>query len=180
MSDARIVILRVATAVELEAAYLGGGKFTEVTGVEKPDGWPEKIEMFRYAIGRLKSNPEEARWRIYFFLDESGRLIGSGGYHGPPDDSGCVEIGYEIAPAFQSQGFGSSAVAELLAHAFSDEQVQVVTAKTKPELNPSVKILRRAKFYNKGPVYDAAYDETQWAWGLPRPVYEESREQAAK
>lgn len=168
------VVLRVATAAELRAAFVGGGeRFTETTQIGKPDGWPEKLDMFRYKIGRIEADAQEADWRIYFFLDGTGQLVGSGGYHGPPDDEGCVEIGYEIAPDFQKQGLGTSAVTKLVAHAFRDERVQVVTAKTRPELNPSVKILRRAGFYNRGPIDDTDYGEIRWVWGLPRPVYEQ-------
>lgn len=175
MADAKQVTTRVASVAELRAAFVGEGhRFTEVSGLEKPDGWPEKLDMFEYAIARLESDPDEADWRVHLFLDGSGRLVGSGGYHGPPDENGVVEIGYEIAPEFRGKGLGAQAVAELVKRAFADNRVQVVKASTEPVLNASVRILKSLRFFNRGPVHNPDYDDTQWEWGLPRVVYAKS------
>ncbi len=48
--------------------------------------------------------------------DETGRraVIGTIGFHGPPDEDGRVEIGYRIEPEFRRRGLTTEAVAALL------------------------------------------------------------------
>jgi ribosomal-protein-alanine N-acetyltransferase len=167
VDDSRRVILRSASVAELQAAIEGARAFTELTGLDVPKGWPEKAAMFEYAVGQLLLHPRDIDWWVYFFLDASGRLVGSGGYHGPPAD-GSVEIGYEIAREFRQHGLGTAAVVELVAKAFENSDVQEVIAKTEMKTNPSVKILERIGFRCIGTFYDDGYEENQWDWRLDR------------
>ena len=41
-------------------------------------------------------------------------LVGSAGFFGPPDESGTVEIGYEVAPERRRQGYASETAAALV------------------------------------------------------------------
>ncbi|WP_244419670.1 GNAT family N-acetyltransferase [Streptomyces hygroscopicus] len=43
-----------------------------------------------------------------------GQAIGGLGFHGPPDDSGCVTIGYGLIPSTRGSGYASEALRELL------------------------------------------------------------------
>ncbi|MDQ3783354.1 MAG: GNAT family N-acetyltransferase [Actinomycetota bacterium] len=45
---------------------------------------------------------------IFFLLKDHFSLVGSGGYKGGPR-GGIVEVGYEIAPGHQNQGFATEA-----------------------------------------------------------------------
>jgi len=40
--------------------------------------------------------------------------VGNGGFSGRPDEKGCVEIGYEIAPLRWDRGYGTAVAAALL------------------------------------------------------------------
>lgn len=73
--------------------------------------------MFDYAVDQLLPHPGDIDWWVYPFLDASGRLVGSGGYQGPPAN-GSVEIGYEIAHEFREHRLGAAAVVKLLAGEF--------------------------------------------------------------
>jgi [ribosomal protein S5]-alanine N-acetyltransferase len=168
MDDPRRVTLRRASIAELQAAVAGGTAFAELTGLEAPEGWPEKSAMFEYAISQLLLHPQDAEWWVYLFLDESGQLVGSGGYHGPPVDE-SVEIGYEIAREFRKHRLGTAAVIELVVKAFdSGDDVQTVIAETEVKTNASVKILKGMGFRCIGTFYDEGYDENQLEWRLDR------------
>jgi ribosomal-protein-alanine N-acetyltransferase len=49
-------------------------------------------------------------------------LIGSGGYFGPPDSNGMVEIGYSVLPEWQRRGYAKEIVNALVSHASSFEK----------------------------------------------------------
>jgi ribosomal-protein-alanine N-acetyltransferase len=170
MDRARRVTLRRASVAELQAAVAGQSAFAELTDLVAPEGWPEKSAMFEYAISQLLLHPQDTEWWVYLFLDDSGQLVGSGGYHGPPVDE-AVEIGYEIARDFRRNRLGTSAVVALVVKAFDSNQVQTVVAKTEVKTNPSVQILEGIGFRLVGTIYDEDYDENQWEWRLDREKF---------
>ncbi|WP_082941508.1 GNAT family N-acetyltransferase [Mycolicibacterium peregrinum] len=131
-----------------------------------PDGWPETSDMFTYVIERLAEHPEEVDWRVYFFFDGDGVLVGSGGFQGPPDKDRAVEIGYEIAPSFQQRGLGTAAVSALVEQVRRSGAVGTVIARTATELNPSVRILKHLGFSNTGLAKAPDSDDDVWQWQL--------------
>ena len=42
--------------------------------------------------------------------DGTRRVVGSIGFHGPPDEQGRLEIGYSVDPRYRRQGFAREAV----------------------------------------------------------------------
>src|SRR5687768_16417072 len=46
-----------------------------------------------------------------------GVIIGDCGFHGPPDSTGAVTIGFEVVPEARGQGYATEAVEALLAYA---------------------------------------------------------------
>ena len=119
-----------ATPEHLEAllesrAALGGQLQSPI-----PDGWPAFPEAIQFTLSALREHPDQSGWWMHFFLDaETGMLVGSGGFAGPPAD-GTVEIGYEIAPEFRRRGFGSAAARALVAKAQGSGLVDRVIAHT--------------------------------------------------
>jgi len=76
--------------------------------------------------------------------------VGAGGYFGPPDAGGTVEIGYSVVSGFRARGFAGEIVRALVEHAFSTSGVKRVIAHTQPENIGSVKVLERAGFFLVG------------------------------
>jgi RimJ/RimL family protein N-acetyltransferase len=150
-----------ATIPLLEAARHGNFALSDALQAELPATWPPEhydAGTIEYAITALRNNPDVAGWGTYFFLrrDREGtgyadRLIGFGGFKGPPTEDGTVELGYSVVPEFQRQGLATEAVQGLLHHAFSDPRVTTVMAETYPELIPSQEVLRKAGFTFVGP-----------------------------
>lgn len=151
-----------AAVADLEAHQRDPAEFAERIGSPVPAGWPEFPEAFEFTIDKLTEHPEQADWWMQLFFDD-GRLVGSGGFVGPPDD-GVVEIGYEIAPEFRGRGHATAAARAMVATAV-EAGVHTVIAHTMPEENPSTAVLRKAGFVFAGETSDP--DEgAVWRWEL--------------
>ena len=124
------ISIRPATVEELQYALNDRSALANAIGGAVPDDWPEKVEMFEFAAEWLTEHPEDDEWAVYFFFDEDGALIGSGGYTNPPANR-QVEIGYEVAPAFQEKGLGTAAVSELIERTRRTGSIDTVFARTK-------------------------------------------------
>ncbi|MGO2513894.1 GNAT family N-acetyltransferase [Marinomonas polaris] len=68
-------------------------------------------------------------------------LVGSGGYFGPPDRNGMVEIGYSVLPEWQHRGYATEIVNALISHASSFSTTKSIIAHTAPENEASKRVL---------------------------------------
>src|ERR687893_1370438 len=157
-------------------------ELAEVLGVAVPDGWPQFPEAFAPPEdgGPRRSERPPTDWRDYFFVHPRGRaLVGNGGFTGDPDDSGVVEIGYEIAPEHRNRGFATEATRAMIGYAFAHEEVRVeaVVAHTLAETNASNAVLRKAGMSFVAEVDDPEVGKV-WRWGVKRG--EERREGGEK
>lgn len=138
--------LVTATPSLLEAFLVSPSALASALGSDIPDGWPHFPEAIPNTLAILTDRPDEAEWWMSFFLDDtSGALVGSGGFAGPPVD-GCVEIGYEIAPAHRRQGLATAAVRALLERAVDSGSVRRVIAHTLSADERSAGVLLAAGF----------------------------------
>ncbi|GAB3642238.1 hypothetical protein GCM10027423_28740 [Spirosoma arcticum] len=54
------------------------------------------MDPYRYSYNKVKNSPDESPWWLYLFVHPADQvLVGMGGYKGPPDEQGIVEIGYQ-------------------------------------------------------------------------------------
>jgi len=169
----RIVPPRVrlvpATVPLLNAFNEDRAKFAEMIGSPVPDGWPEFPEAIGFTLAHLQSAPEDDHaWSMQLFVDAAtGRLLGSGGFAGRPVDR-TVEIGYEVAPEFRGQGFGSAAARALVERAVTSGEVDHVIAHTRPGPNPSTGVLASLGFEHVADQDDPEVG-TVWEWRWTRP-----------
>jgi RimJ/RimL family protein N-acetyltransferase len=94
---------------------------------------------------------------------ESGSVIGSAGFKGPPNEEGMVEIAYGIVPSYQGRGYATEAAAALVAFAFSDRRVRLVRAHTRPTSDASQRVLAKCGFERIGEFVDPE-DGLVWRW----------------
>ncbi len=143
-----------ATLALVEADLRAPGALARLLGAEVPAGWPpgeydrSAMEFFR---DRLSENPEAVGWYGWYAVlrpvePRGSVLVGSGGYLGPPDAGGVVEIGFSIVPEYRALGFASEIVQALVARAFSKPEVERVVAHTTPANLGSIGVLRRCGF----------------------------------
>jgi RimJ/RimL family protein N-acetyltransferase len=76
--------------------------------------------------------------------DTTAVVVGAGGFIGPPNDTGSVEIGFSIATEWRSQGFATELVSALLAFAFGNVRVMQVQAHASVENRASCRVLEKA------------------------------------
>jgi RimJ/RimL family protein N-acetyltransferase len=126
------------------------------------EGWvvfPAALERYR---DEAVANPLSAHWGPRFILvDEPRTLVGWGGFKGPPDSDGAVEIGYAIAPGWEGRGVATAAVRRLLREAWAVPAIGHVLAHTLPGRGASVRVLEKAGFARDGENLD---DDTGEAW----------------
>lgn len=103
-------------------------------GLRLLDGWPE----FPEALEPRSPDPAPP-WCGYLFAS-GDEVVGNGGFVGPPDADGCVEIGYEIAPARWNRGYATAAARRLLELAWANGATRVL-AHSAPDWNGSNRVM---------------------------------------
>jgi [ribosomal protein S5]-alanine N-acetyltransferase len=144
--------LIASTAAMLEAEMRDPKGLTELVDADVPDGWPPgeyDAGAMKFFRDQLLGNPDGLGWYgWYAILRGDGRdrrtLVGSGGFFGPPNADGVVEIGYSVVHSYQRRGFASELVEGLILRAVSGGNVKRVIAHTRPENIASVRVLEKA------------------------------------
>ena len=155
----RLSLVPVTPLMKL-AMQSSAAAFAGLVGVSLPDGWPE----FPEAFGDCAETTEP--WHGYLFvLRDEPLLVGNGGFVGPPDEEGRVEIGYEIAPSFRNNGYATEAAFGLLDLAF-DNGVHTVMAHSLPWPNASTAVMQ--KLGMKWVERVAASDGQVWRWQVKK------------
>ena len=147
----------------LDAAIEGPAVLGAVLGCEVAEGWEGFPEALPRVRDSLAGDPDGGRWGTRLFVLEEPRvLVGWGGFKGAPVD-GEVELGYAIAPDFRGRGLATEAVRQMLADAYSDDEIKSVIAHTLPEQNPSTRVLHRANFtFDPQALHDT--EGQSWRW----------------
>jgi len=137
-------------------------------GISIPDHWTEFPEVIPYSYNALKLNPSLAGWWTYLFIHAADKvLIGFGGFKGKPDDSGMVEIGYEITPSYQKQGLATEAAHTIINYALTHPFVKVIQAHTLAASNASTRVLKKVGMKQVEAFHDPE-DGDLWRWQLNR------------
>jgi RimJ/RimL family protein N-acetyltransferase len=94
---------------------------------------PEWTGTWRRRSEQVGRDPASAAWVTGVIWDEEQQVaVGRAGYHGPPDPSGMVEIGYAVDPAYRRRGYARAALEALLARAAREPQVRTVRVTISP------------------------------------------------
>lgn len=161
----RLQLLPVEPA-HREAFARGTSELAAALRAGIPQGWPR----FPHALAPLPdgSAVKPAPWDGYVFIHAREHMVaGNGGFKGPPDAAGAVEIGYEIAPAYRGRGLATEAVKALVALAFMHEAVTAVCATTLAQRNASNSVLRKVGMRFSGESPHPALGGL-WRWTLGR------------
>jgi RimJ/RimL family protein N-acetyltransferase len=94
---------------------------------------PDCRGVWEYRAGQVVEDPASAAWVTGIVWDpERGIAVGRAGYHGPPDGTGMVEVGYSIDPQYRRQGYARAALLALLERAEREPGVTTVRATISP------------------------------------------------
>lgn len=155
------LLLIAANAEIAQAEATDRRRLAVLLGAEIHPSWPpdENDEAGRnFLWRRLEEHPEAVgflgwSWLVlpeYQLLSVGAvrrpLLIGGGGFKGPPDAAGTIEIGYSIVEEYYGRGLATEAVRATIAWAFGDPRVQRIIAETAPELRASQRVLEKNGF----------------------------------
>jgi RimJ/RimL family protein N-acetyltransferase len=112
---------------DLAAASAAAG--TELSPYLVDEAW-----LWRIRLEQVEADPASAEWIARAAVAEpEGVVVGHGGFHGPPDDDGVVEVAYSVAPEHRRKGYAKSMLRSLLERADADPRVTAVRASIRPD-----------------------------------------------
>jgi [ribosomal protein S5]-alanine N-acetyltransferase len=146
--------LVVAAEEQLRAELESPGALAASLACDLPASWPPELydaDAVRYSLGWLLKHPSESEWGFYYFIERAPTgtrpiLVGAGGFKGPPDAEGVVELGYSIVTERHRRGYATEAVRGMLTFAFSSPRVTTVIGQTLTSLPASIGVLEKAGF----------------------------------
>jgi len=151
--------LVAATLDHVLAEIESPGRLASLLGAEVGPGWPpgeydrEAQEFFR---DRLREGGANAVGRYCWYAvrrgsgDDPAVLVGAGGYTGPPDKDGVVEVGFSMMPQWRGMGYATEMVKGLVANPLADPGVRMIVARTSVENPASMRVLEKSGFIHVG------------------------------
>jgi ribosomal-protein-alanine N-acetyltransferase len=104
---------------------------------------------------QLARDPASAEWIARAAVAEpEGVVVGHGGFHGPPDADGMVEVAYSVDPAYRRRGYARAMLAALLERAAAEPAVRVVRASISPDNVASLATIAGFGFARVGEQWD--------------------------
>ena len=153
-----------------------------------PDDLPWLIDMRapdavnRYLGGKAVQNAEALAKRIKFYIEcheeygfsscvmilkQTGELMGSAGLQ-PLEDTGEIEVGYNMSEKFWRQGFGYEAAMAWLRYGFEHARLERIVAVALPANTASWKIMEKCGM---------KYEKNEQHYGFDCVLYAISREE---
>jgi [ribosomal protein S5]-alanine N-acetyltransferase len=132
--------------LELKKATLAErARLREMLEVEFPDSWPgaDLLEALPLFIEAMEQDPAGLVWDGIIIHKAERIAIGSIGFHGGPDEAGMVEIGYNIIPAYQGQGYATEMARRVIAWASQTPGIEVITAQCLDDNIGSIRVLEK-------------------------------------
>lgn len=127
---------------------------SSAAGVPLPAWFPDNNWLWTLRFGQVIGEPADAQWLTRVVVDEdTGVAVGVAGFHGPPDERGMVEVGYEISPEHRRRGYARAALDALMAYA-RGHGAAVVRASVAPANAPSMALTASAGFAHVGEQVD--------------------------
>ncbi|HEU4567022.1 MAG TPA: GNAT family protein [Marmoricola sp.] len=116
---------------------------------------PECRGVWRMRSEQVEREPASAAWVTGVIWDEVQQVaVGRAGYHGPPDASGMVEIGYAVDLVFRRRGYARAALLALLQRAHDEPQVSTVRLSIRPDNDASLRLAAQHGFVQVGEQWD--------------------------
>jgi RimJ/RimL family protein N-acetyltransferase len=116
---------------------------------------PDWRGVWRRRSAQVERDPASAGWVTGVIWDEQRHLaVGRAGYHGPPDASGMVEIGYAVDPAYRRRGYARAALEALLERAAREPGVRTVRVTISPGNEGSYRLAAGYGFAETGEQWD--------------------------
>lgn len=126
------------------------------------DGHPERVETLLgasfpvpfqppplmddaipFIAGWLLDHPSDSWWQPWFFkVRELAVIAGSAGFSGP-SESGALQLGYAVYPAYQGRGYATEVGEALITAAWTDQRISSVQATIPPWNTESIRVAEK-------------------------------------
>ena len=147
--------LVAGSLLHADAELAGSKKLGKLLGVVVPKDWPPTgverafVEQVRQRLAH--DGQAGTGWYGWYAVCrhtalQPSTLVGVGGFFGPPDGTGAVELGFAILPAFRGRGHATEMVRTLAAHALSQPGVDRIVADSLAGDRPTRAVLLRNGF----------------------------------
>jgi RimJ/RimL family protein N-acetyltransferase len=151
----RIVYLTAAVFRALANGDLAAANMASPVPLSAYFAGPEWRGLWQRRSKQVDEDPASAAWVTGVIWDERQQVaVGRAGYHGPPDPSGMVEIGYAVDPEFRRRGYARAALEALLQRAAREPQVRTVRVTISPDNAASYKLASQYGFTEVGEQWD--------------------------
>jgi RimJ/RimL family protein N-acetyltransferase len=110
--------------------------------------------LWRIRRDQIAVDPAAADWVARAAVVAPYGVVGHGGFHGPPDAAGMVEVAYQVDPVFRRRGFARAMLAALLARASGEPGVRTVRASIAPDNVASLATIAGFGFVPVGEQFD--------------------------
>jgi [ribosomal protein S5]-alanine N-acetyltransferase len=140
-----------------------------------PDWLVDDMQDFlNYRIAQLREDPSVHGWlgRLMVLTDDdaSRHVVGSIGFHGPPED-GKLEIGYRVDPGYRNRGFARESATAMYRWAHEVHAISTFVASVSPENIPSLNLIEEYGYTLIGEQMDEIDGlelvfEAHWPMGL--------------
>ena len=155
----------------VRAFYRNKDELSRLLGAGVPANWPVDPVILEILKDQL-DNPSAFIWSDYIYIHrQDKKVIGDGGFKGPPDAGGLVEIGYAVLPEYRGMGLATEAARALLERAFSHSKVKSVCAETTVNGRASMAVLQKAGMQRCGARHDEE-DGDLYCWRILREEFE--------
>jgi [ribosomal protein S5]-alanine N-acetyltransferase len=128
-------------------------------GAHVPAWLPDQLDDFlQYRLAQLEIDPSIREWLGRAMLLADGgterRVVGTIGFHGPPDAEGRAEIGYSVDPVYRRQGLAREAIRALFEWAGERHGIHRFIASISPTNEPSLRLAGGFGFVQVGSQID--------------------------
>nr|WP_079175041.1 GNAT family N-acetyltransferase [Streptomyces malaysiense] len=147
----RLALTGVRPAAARDLALGGDGGFHWI-GDGPEEGTRDAARMLLKAYEAGVHRPEFTSFALV--RTEDGRAVGALGFHGAPDESGRVEIGYNLVGDARGQGYATEALRALSGWALARDDVRTLYARAQKANTASQGVLTRAGFEPAGAIDD--------------------------
>lgn len=107
-------------------------------------------DFFNYRLEQLREEPAVHGWlgRVMVLAEDDGsrKVVGSIGFHGPPDDEGRLEIGYRVDPGYRNRGFARESATAMYRWAHDEHGVSTFVAAVSPDNIASLNLIEEFGF----------------------------------
>ncbi len=147
--------LTAATFDHIRAETESSERLAKLLETRVEPGWPpgeyDRDAQDFFGCRLKEGGASVVGWYVWYAIrrEEESRpsmLVGAGGYLGPPNEKGEVEIGFSIMPSSQGHGYATEMAKALVLNALRDIRVQRIIAHTTPDNIASVNVLMKSGF----------------------------------